>query len=160
MERLTQETPKGASLILREDQCEADARKELMQKFRVAVERLAAYERIGLMPEEVAELKENNELPGETVEVLIVPNIKPGDLLYEIDCASNEPIVCEVLYIQYIEGFKCGAKENGIASAWSIRIQVVEGHGNGSCYNFDPSELGKTVFKTEEEARQALGKDG
>lgn len=58
MERLTQETVKGASLIISVNQSESSAKAELMQKFRQAVDRLAAYERTGLAPEEIEKLRQ------------------------------------------------------------------------------------------------------
>ena len=55
-DRLTQWTPTGASLILDEPKDEIEARGQLMRQFKLAVNKLAAYEDTGLTPEEVAEL--------------------------------------------------------------------------------------------------------
>lgn len=61
MKRLTQHTAKGASLILDNPKNEIEARKQLMDKFKIAVEKLATYEDTGLEPFEVATLKAENE---------------------------------------------------------------------------------------------------
>ncbi len=57
MKRLTIRTPKGAALKMNDTyQSEAEAKDDLMRKYRIAIERLADYEDMGLTPEEVAEL--------------------------------------------------------------------------------------------------------
>lgn len=57
MERLTVRTPKGAALEMGDLYLnEGAARADLMERYLVAVERLAAYEDTGLTPEEVTEL--------------------------------------------------------------------------------------------------------
>ncbi|MCI8442551.1 MAG: hypothetical protein HFG27_08475 [Provencibacterium sp.] len=54
MKRLTVRTPKGAALKMDDTYPnKAAAREDLMRRYRIAVERLAAYEDIGLMPEEI-----------------------------------------------------------------------------------------------------------
>lgn len=54
MERLTQHTPNGASLILDNPGHADEARQQVTAKFMLACNRLAAYEDTGLMPDEVA----------------------------------------------------------------------------------------------------------
>lgn len=55
MERLTIMTPKGYALRMNETYPDENAtRKDLMQKYRIAVDRLDAYEDTGLSPEEYA----------------------------------------------------------------------------------------------------------
>ncbi len=54
MERLTQHTPNGASLILDNPGNADEARQQVTAKFMLACNRLAAYEDTGLSPEEVA----------------------------------------------------------------------------------------------------------
>lgn len=44
MKRLTVRTPKGAALKLNSPQTEQEAREQLMEKYTVAIEKLAAYE--------------------------------------------------------------------------------------------------------------------
>lgn len=62
MERLTVKTPKGAALKMDDAYpSENVAREDLMEKFRAAVECLAAYEDTGLTPEEVAALAAPND---------------------------------------------------------------------------------------------------
>jgi len=59
--RLTEHTPNGASLKLDNPRNDSEAREQLMAKWKIAVNKLAAYEDIGLSPEQVAELvKEAN----------------------------------------------------------------------------------------------------
>lgn len=54
MERLTIRTPNGAALIMGDSYTsEAAARADLMHRYLIAVDRLAAYEDSGLEPEEV-----------------------------------------------------------------------------------------------------------
>ncbi len=57
MKRLTVRTPKGAALEMGDLYLnEGAARADLMERYLVAVERLAAYEDMGLTPQEVTEL--------------------------------------------------------------------------------------------------------
>lgn len=56
MERITQDTPKGASLILGDPKTDEEAREQVRIRFMDALNILAAYERTGLTPEEVAAL--------------------------------------------------------------------------------------------------------
>jgi hypothetical protein len=59
MERLTIRTPKGAALKMDDTyQSEDEAKKALMQKYRFAIDRLAAYEDTGLEPGEVQAWKQ------------------------------------------------------------------------------------------------------
>lgn len=54
MERLTIRTPKGASLKMNDQYVsEAEARADLMRRYLIAIDRLAAYEDTGLGPEEI-----------------------------------------------------------------------------------------------------------
>ena len=56
MNRLTIMTPTGAALKMGESYvCETDLREDLMRRYRVAIDRLAAYEDTGLGPEEIKE---------------------------------------------------------------------------------------------------------
>lgn len=56
MERLTQHTPNGASLILDNPSNAEEARQQVTAKFMLACNRLAAYEDTGLTPDEVVAL--------------------------------------------------------------------------------------------------------
>ena len=54
MNRLTSRTSHGAGLRMDADyQSEAEARQALMQKYIIAIDRLAAYEDCGLSPEQL-----------------------------------------------------------------------------------------------------------
>ncbi len=57
MERLTQHTPNGASLILDNPGNADEARQQVTAKFMLACNRLAAYEDTGLMPGDIKDLQ-------------------------------------------------------------------------------------------------------
>lgn len=60
MNRLTVRTPEGAALKMEDIYLSEDAaRKALMEKFRIAVERLADYEDTGRMPDEIKQMLSN-----------------------------------------------------------------------------------------------------
>lgn len=56
MERLTVKTPTGAALALNDPRTEQEAKEQLMTAYRVAMNRLSAYEDTGLEPVEIEEL--------------------------------------------------------------------------------------------------------
>ena len=59
MERLTIKTEKGAALKMGDTYPSEDvARKDLVERYRIAIDRLAAYEDTGLTPVEIRELKD------------------------------------------------------------------------------------------------------
>ena len=63
MERLTIKTEKGAALKMADNyESESEVKQDLMKRYLVAVNRLAAYEDTGLEPEEVLTAKENAEV--------------------------------------------------------------------------------------------------
>lgn len=72
MERMTIRTPTGAALDLNDIYPDEKAAKAaLMNRFRIAVERLAAYEDTGVEPKEVEKLKaENERLTPEIIDAL------------------------------------------------------------------------------------------
>lgn len=53
MNRLTKRTQKGAALKLDNPRTEKEARKQLHDKYLLAIEKLAAYEDTGLTPDEI-----------------------------------------------------------------------------------------------------------
>lgn len=57
MNRLTKRTQKGAALKLDNPRTEKEARKQLHDKYLLAIEKLAAYEDTGLTPEEIMDGK-------------------------------------------------------------------------------------------------------
>lgn len=55
-------TPKGAALIMADNyENQADAKDDLKVRFRKALEKLYAYEELGLEPDEIADLLQANE---------------------------------------------------------------------------------------------------
>ena len=61
-ERITRMTPKGAALIMADNyENQADAKDDLKVRFRKALEKLYAYEELGLEPDEIADLLQANE---------------------------------------------------------------------------------------------------
>lgn len=59
MKRLTIKTEKGAALKMGDTYPSEDvARKDLVERYRIAIDRLAAYEDTGLTPVEIRELED------------------------------------------------------------------------------------------------------
>lgn len=81
---------------------------------------------------------------------LVILPCKVGDTLYEIDLPEYGVIVCNVLCFTY------GRSNITGDLTWSVAVNVIGGHGLGSCYTFDPDDFGKTVFLTLAEAEAAL----
>jgi hypothetical protein len=140
--------------------------------------RLAAYEATGLEPEQCAKyaqaekegryilLKEPGtagihrleEIARADIEGrLVVLPCKVGDTIYEIDLPEYGVIVCKVIWIDYYIGPAAHVQGNEMVAAVSVSVEVIDGHGKGSCYAFEQSDFGKTVFLTREDAEKALG---
>lgn len=62
MNRLTIRTPKGAALKLDNPKTKKEAKKQLHDKYLMAIEKLAQYEDTGLTPEKIESLKSKQEL--------------------------------------------------------------------------------------------------
>lgn len=132
-----------------------------------ALEKLAAYEDTWLEPEEVltalemadlfATLRKLNEYQEAEAEgrLLILP-CKVGDVLYEVDLPEYGVIICEVLEAICINKHDGGRKDAPVVECGAVTVEVIEGHGAGSCYSFDLQDFGKTVFLTRDEAEAAL----
>lgn len=133
-----------------------------------ARERLAAYEDTELTPEEVITLKsiknwddavEREYLKFVGLEKdrrLVTLPCKVGDLLYEVDLPEYGVITCKVLGILYYCGPEYHVPGNKIVSTINVQVEVIEGHGKGSSYDFAPENFGETVFLTREAAEAAL----
>lgn len=128
-------------------------------------EKLAAYEDTGLEPEEFKEsadfvLEMNKKLKlyldAEQEGRLVVLPCKVGDFLYEIDLPEYGVIKCKALSVDYYNGPLAHVPNNEMVELWSAGVEVVEGHGTGSCYAFEQTDFGKTVFLSREEAEKAL----
>lgn len=141
------------------------------------IDRLAAYEDTGLEPEEVRGIKtayDEVQIPYEVVATgadaarvirlldaddegrLLVLPCKVGDTIYEIDLPEYGVIVCKVIWIDYYIGPAAHIQGNEMVAAVSVSVEVIDGHGKGSCYAFEQSDFGKTVFLTREDAEKAL----
>ncbi len=99
MDRLTIMTPNGAALKMEDTYPNENvARADLMRKYLIAVERLAAYEDTGLTPEEVAELAQAQK-DGR----LVVLPCKVGDVVFAAE--SNPVIPLTMAYVgAYLDG--------------------------------------------------------
>jgi hypothetical protein len=84
------------------------------------------------------------------------PPCEPGDIIYEIDAPEHGVIICEVIRVYHSKGWICGVKSNGKFSETYIDIKVIDGHGKGSSYQFEASDIGKLVFITRDAAEEAL----
>lgn len=91
---------------------------------------------------------------------LVVLPCKVGDILFEVDLPEYGVIACEVLEVLCINKHEAGRKAAPVVECVAVTVEVIEGHGAGSCYSFDLQDFGKTVFLTREEAKAALRKDG
>lgn len=85
---------------------------------------------------------------------------KVGDLLYEIDDdPKNGVIVCKVLWVDSYMGPAGHVEGNEQVNTHVCSVEVVDGHGKGSCYPLDRYDFGKTVFLSRKEAEAALEAD-
>lgn len=87
---------------------------------------------------------------------LLVLPCKVGDTIYEIDLPEYGVIVCKVIWIDYYIGPAAHIQGNEMVAAVSLSVEVIDGHGKGSCYAFEQSDFGKTVFLAREDAEKAL----
>jgi len=142
------------------------------QKRQEIIDRLASYEDSGIEPDEIGRLIATNQtlskkhaemwkdleryLKAEADGCLMVLPCKVGDFLYEVDLPEYGVIVCEVLESLYINKHKAGRKDAPVVACGTVTVEVIEGHGAGSCYDFEPQDFGKTVFLTREEAEKEL----
>ena len=165
MERLTEKHYLGTDHYMKcSENCDVDMNCIDCPAFDALVERLAAYEDTGLMPEEVAALQKDwsslctviGECGGiarveELAEadkdgrVVVLP-CKAGDMLYE---ATGRKTISEYR----VKAIRMGLF--GLFIEWEIEKGFV-------CFvwksraGISPGEIGKTVFLTREEAEKAL----
>ena len=88
--------------------------------------------------------------------LLIMPPCKIGDVLYEIDLPEYGVITCKVIYVSYYNGPFAHVPGGKLAETWSVGVEVVDGHGQGSSYAFEADDFGATVFASRKEAEKAL----
>lgn len=147
-----------------------------------AIVRLAAYEDTGMAPEEVKDLiyrfekcravrvalcdstgrpiaepsHIRNLLQAEKDGRLVVLPCKVGDILYEVDLPEYGVITCKVFSISYYNGPMFHVPGNEAVKSLTAEVEVIEGHGKGSSYNFEIDDFGKTIFLTRQAAETAL----
>lgn len=162
MERLTEKHYLGTDHYMKcSGSCNVDMDCIDCPSFDRLVERLAAYEDMGLEPEEVTALQKDwsdlcttiGECGGidrlrELAEAdrdgrLVVPPCKVGDRLYEV--TGRKTISVYKVRAIRVELF-------GLFIEWDI----VEGFVWQSLSGINAGEIGKTVFLTSEEAEKAL----
>lgn len=81
---------------------------------------------------------------------------KIGDLVYEVDKPEYGVITCQVLYINYYNGPHGHVPGNPVVSTFSIGVEVISGHGEGSSYCFEPEDIGELLFLSRQEAEDAI----
>ena len=176
MERLTQKNPCG---LWTTGECEEHYDEQpdgtcISFCYGEAIDRLAAYEDTGLDPEQIADLKDGicmgcsvpaivseqqhiqDLLDAENDGRLVVLPCKVGDILYEVDLPEYGVITCKVFSISYYNGPMFHVPGNEEVGSLTIAVEVIDGHGKGSSYNFEIEDFGKHVFLTREEAEAAL----
>jgi hypothetical protein len=104
MERLTEHTQKGASIILDNPQTEEEARKQLMEKFKIVVNCLAAYEDTGLTPAEIEQMKADREWVSVAERL---PKKEDGDERGEVLCGD----LYEDSSIRFMTKYTCNWNE-------------------------------------------------
>lgn len=82
-------------------------------------------------------------------QIQLNPPCVVGDILYEIDAPEYGVIVCEVLWINYYNGPARHVLGAEIVSVWNVHVKVIQGHGEGSTYDFSSEDFGKKVFLCE-----------
>lgn len=150
--------------------CPAEDRQCAYQHDELAdwLEELKAYKEIGLTPEEIHKLisidRWNDAVEKEWLKCLQAEKdglmvklpCKIGDLLYEVDLPEYSVITCKVLSVLHYCGPEHHIPGNKIVSAVDVKVEVIEGHGKGSSYDFSQEDFGETVFLAREAAEAAL----
>ena len=134
MERLTVQTPTGAALKLNNPSTEQEAREQLMEAYKVAINKLAAYE------------------DAEEYGLLLFPPIKPGTTVWVLEkkLGSNK---YDFVRERFVNSF--GFSTDGYSN---MQLMVPEGQYpypvDDIYQEFD--KIGKTVFLTRAEAEAVL----
>lgn len=172
MDRLTkiiQDGPIKVLCVLQSESSGVGAYKEWSMsrddRIRKALERLAAYEDTLLTPQEFREtvdwvlerckflkgvkdfdrLRKLNEADKDGL-CVILPHIKVGDTIYEVD---PKLAVCKVIGVSYAMG---------MSETWGLVVlaEVIDGYGVGNRYEYFDYELGQIWFLTREAAEMAI----
>lgn len=136
---------------------------------------LKAYKDTGLTPEEIVHadkmLKDNWEMPlkrlTEAIDLinakddgrLVVLPCKVGDILHEVDLPEYGVITCKAVSISYYNGPMFHVPGNEAVKSLTVEVEVIDGHGKGSSYNFEIEDFGKHVFLTRQEAEETMRKE-
>jgi len=120
--------------------------KELIQLLKYDIAQLQGIEtdyrkEIYRLRDEVEKLQEYKEI--EENKLLLTFPCKVGDIVYELDLPEYGIIVCKVIGFHYV--FEL-----------TFYVNVIEGHGKGSSYEFSISEIGERVFLVKEDAENKL----
>ena len=91
--------------------------------------------------DEVEKLHDDKEI--EEKQLLVKLPCKVGDIVYELDLPEYGVIICKVIGFHYV--FEL-----------TFYVNVIEGHGKGSSYEFSISEIGERVFLVKEDAENKL----
>lgn len=145
MERLTMHTPTGAALKLNSPNTEQEAREQLMLFYKIAVNKLAAYE----------DAEEQGRL-------VILPDIKRNRTLYWIWAGEIMPVTYRGISHGNVRDGKfyvyCNMKTKKprtFRGKYGKKIvDTVIPSGNKRVFSHD--DIGKTIFLTREEAERAL----
>ncbi|MGO5022083.1 hypothetical protein ACTQ4E_03165 [Lawsonibacter sp. LCP25S3_G6] len=86
----------------------------------------------------------------------VVRPCKVGDILYEIDETEYGVITCKVLSVNCFNCHALRIPQNPVVDNVVVTIEVIDGHGKGSSYDFAETDFGKTVFLYRETAEAAL----
>ncbi len=140
---------------LRRKLAECEYAEDIIRDMNAGVRKKCGAEYWGLKPWQMDHAVElfHEEEHGRLV---VLPPCNIGDLLYEIDLAEYGVITCKVLTISYYVGPMFHVPGNPVISELVVTVEVVDGHGLHSSYDFVEKDFGETVFLTYEEAEAAL----
>ena len=89
MKRITRMTEKGAALIMGENyEDQAAAKRDLMVRFRKALDRLYEYEELGLEPEEITDLLKSSEIIRSRLNTMVTWKSPRKDKSYRLELAT------------------------------------------------------------------------
>ena len=120
--------------------------KQLVKLLRYDIAQLQGIEtdyrkEIYRLRDEVEKLHDDKEI--EEKQLLVKLPCKVGDIVYELDLPEYGVIICKVIGFHYV--FEL-----------TFYVNVIEGHGKGSSYEFSISEIGERVFLVKEDAENKL----
>ena len=169
MERVTIKTEKGAALKMGDTYPSEDAaRKDLMRRYRIAVDRLAAYEDTGLEPGEVLTGKELAEVGcaiirlkeyqdiGSIAHLRELAQAEMDGRLVVMPCRVGDTV--HIIRGEAIITATAEAIHQWCSRKWKINVHTDNRHTHWVGYEICLDDFCKTVFLTREEAEEALKK--